>query len=310
MEKLFTAIPTPFTENEKQIDYTSLNTLINEQIKSGVEAIVLSGSTGEGHSLSKEEWIKLMEFGVNSFQDKISVVAGVGFNITSNAVEYAKLAEKIGVKYILATTPYYNKPQQSGLYKHFEEICKAVKKTKIILYNVPGRTATDLKNETIAKLVKDFPQIVALKDATGNLERVCDLKNRLDGIRNDFVMLSGEDATQIGFNSMGGNGVISVVSNIAPKLCKKIQEACKNNNYEEALSYQNTLFRFSKAMFCECNPVPVKYALYKLGIFKSPKCRLPLDDLSANNKSAIDYLLKEIVEIENNSIKIKTIVNN
>ena len=299
MERLFTAIPTPFTADDKQIDYTSLKILIDKQIKSGVEAIVLSGSTGEGHSLSKEEWTKLMEFGVNNFQNKISVVAGVGFNITSNAVEYAKLAEEIGVKYILATTPYYNKPQQSGLYKHFEEICKAVKKTKIILYNIPSRTATDLKNETIVKLAKDFPQIVALKDATGNLERVCDLKYHLKEIRDDFVMLSGEDATQIGFNAMGGSGVISVVSNIAPKLCKKIQEACKNNNYKEALSYQNTLFCFSKAMFCECNPVPVKYALYKLGIFKSPDCRLPLDCLSDESKKFVDEVLEEVETIEN-----------
>ena len=218
MERLFTALPTPFLKGE--MDFKSLNNLIINQIKNEVDGIILSGSTGEGHSLSKYEWIKLMEYGLQ-FQDKITVVAGVGFNITSTAVEYAKIAEEIGVKYILATTPYYNKPQQEGIYLHFKSICNAVKDTKIILYNVPGRTVTDLQNETITKLVADFQQIIALKDATGNLERVCDLKYKLQKIRPNFTMLSGEDATQIGFNAMGGNGVISVVSNIAPKLCKK-----------------------------------------------------------------------------------------
>lgn len=289
MERLFTAVPTPFINNK--IDYNSLKKLILNQIKYKIDGIVLSGSTGEGHSLSKQEWYELMEFG-NSFKDKISIVAGIGFNITSTAVEYTKMAEKIGVKYILVTTPYYNKPQQTGLYKHFQEICKVVKKTKIILYNVPGRTVTDLNNDTIVKLVKNFSQIVALKDATGNLERVSELRNNLSNIRDNFTMLSGEDATQIGFNAMGGNGVISVVSNIKPDLCKKIQDACKNNDYKKALSHQNELFKYSKAMFCEVNPVPVKYALYKMKIFKSQECRLPLDKISSNNAKIIDNLLK------------------
>ena len=288
MERLFTAIPTPFLNGN--IDYQSLENLIVNQIKNKVDGIVLSGSTGEGHALSKDEWISLMQFGIK-FQDKISIVAGVGFNITTNAVEYAKLAEKIGVKYILATTPYYNKPQQEGLYQHFKAICDVVKNTKIILYNVPGRTVTDLKNETIVRLVQDLPQIVALKDATGKLERVCELKAKLQDIRPDFIMLSGEDATQIGFNAMGGNGVISVVSNIAPKLCKEIQDLCANNDYQSALKLQNNLFNLSNAMFCESNPVPVKYALYKLGIFKSPECRLPLVEPTENSKKIIDKCL-------------------
>ena len=288
MERLFTAIPTPFLNGN--IDYQSLENLIVNQIKNKVDGIVLSGSTGEGHALSKDEWISLMQFGIK-FQDKISIVAGVGFNITTNAVEYAKLAEKIGVKYILATTPYYNKPQQEGLYQHFKAICDVVKNTKIILYNVPGRTVTDLKNETIVRLVQDLPQIVALKDATGKLERVCELKAKLQNIRPDFIMLSGEDATQIGFNAMGGNGVISVVSNIAPKLCKEIQDLCANNDYQSALKLQNNLFNLSNAMFCESNPVPVKYALYKLGIFRSQECRLPLVELMENSKKIVDKCL-------------------
>ena len=290
MERLFTALPTPFFDGN--IDFVSLEKIIEIQIKNGVDGIVLSGSTGEGHSLSKAEWVNLIKFGVKLSNKRIKIVAGVGFNITDTAVDYAKIAYDIGVDYLLATTPYYNKPQQEGIYKHFESIAK-VFPLPIILYNVPGRTVTDLQNETILKLAKDFKNIVALKDATGKLDRVGDLKEKIDNVREDFVMLSGEDATQIGFNAMGGNGVVSVVSNIAPKLCKNIQELTKNNNFKDALKLQNELVELSKAMFCETNPVPVKYALYKLGIFKSEDCRLPLVKLSSNSKKIIDDVLNK-----------------
>lgn len=289
MERLFSAFPTPFLNGK--IDYSSLEKLFASQIEGGIDGAVLSGSTGEGHSLTKEEWKELMQFGVK-FKDDIKIVAGIGFNITANAVEYAKMAEQIGVDYILATTPYYNKPQQNGLYLHFKSICDAVK-AKIILYNVPSRTGTDLQNDTIVSLAKDFPQIVALKDATGKLERVCDLNSKVAPIRNDFVMLSGEDATQIGFNAMGGKGVISVVSNIAPRLCKTIQNACDGNDYNNALAMQNDLYKLSKAMFCETNPTPVKYALYKLGIFTSGELRLPLIDISESSKRLVDAILED-----------------
>ena len=288
MERLFTAIPTPFIDGK--IDYLSLEKLINIQIDNNVEAIVLSGSTGEVHSLSKDEWCELIQFS-KKFQEKISIVAGISSNITSYAVEYAKIADKMNIKYILVTTPYYNKPQQEGLYEHFKCICETVSNAKIILYNVPSRTVTDLQNETIKRLVDNFPQIVALKDATGKLERVCDLKHKLSNIKRSFTILSGDDATQIGFNAMGGEGVVSVVSNVAPKLCKNIQDACKNNDYKLALRYQNDLFTVSNALFCETNPVPVKYLLYKLNVFKSPECRLPLVELSDKNKDLIDKTL-------------------
>ena len=289
MERLFSALPTPFLNGE--IDFNSLEKLIEFQIKNGVEGIVLSGSTGEGHSLTKQEWIELMKFGIKIANKKCAVVAGIGFNITAPAIEYAKMAEDIGVDYILATVPYYNKPQQDGIYKHFEAICNNAKNTKIILYNVPGRTVTDMSNDTIVKLVNDFSNIVALKDATGKLDRVADLKFKLSSVRNDFILLSGEDITQIGFNAMGGNGVMSVVSNIKPNLCKTIQELTKDGKFNNALKLQNELYEISTAMFCETNPVPVKYALYKLGIFKSDECRLPLITLSQKSKDLVDKIL-------------------
>ena len=290
MNYLFSALPTPFLDDK--IDFISLERLFLQQIQAGVYGVVLSGSTGEGHSLTKEEWRSLMEFGVK-FKDKIKIVAGVGFNITKNAVEYAKLADELGTDYILATTPYYNKPQQRGIFNHFFQISSVVKKAQIILYNVPGRTATDMADETIVKLAEKCKNIVALKDATGKLERVGNVMNLIKDVRDDFALLSGEDATQIGFNAMGGRGVISVASNVAPELCKKIQTLCENNDFVGALQYQNQLVDLSKAMFCETNPVPVKYALYKMGIFQSAECREPLMELEEKNKKIIDEILKK-----------------
>lgn len=302
MERLFSALPTPFLgENCDEIDYKSLEKLIDFQVKNDVEGIVFSGSTGEGHTLTKSEWQELIAFGVKNVQEynqkynkKAKSVAGVGFNCTLTAVEYAKMAEKLDVDYILATVPYYNKPQQEGIYTHFAKIAGAVK-TQIILYNVPGRTVTDMQNDTIVRLAKNFKNIVALKDATGKLERVAELKKLLDDADcTDFVMLSGEDATQIGFNAMGGQGVISVVANVAPKLCADIQKACKNSDYSDALALQNELVNLSKAMFCEPNPVPVKYALMKMGIFDNDTPREPLVKLGEKAMKIVDEVVKKL----------------
>ena len=290
MEKVFSAIPTPFLDDK--IDLQSLENVIEYNIKHGVEGLVFAGSTGEWSSLSQDEWKQLIDFGVKTTQTmnkkynkNAVVITGCGFNYTKLAVEYAKLSEELGVNYILATTPSYNKPQQEGIYQHFSEICNAVK-TKIILYNVPSRTGTDMKNDTIIKLAKDFNQIVGLKDASGDLKRVVDLYDKLHYInrQDDFKLLSGDDETQIGFNAMGGSGVVSVVANIAPKLICEIQDNCKNNNYSSALTKQPMLYELSKAMFCETNPVPVKYALQQLGIFKSAEVRKPLIELGDESK--------------------------
>ena len=291
MNYTISALPTPFEEN--RIDFTSLENLFNYQIQNGINGIVLSGSTGEGHTLSKEEWYSLISFGIEKLRGKTEVIAGVGFNYTERAVEYAKMAEQIGVDSILATVPYYNKPQQDGIYQHFAMIAECAKKTNIILYNVPSRTATDIANETIVRLAKNYKNIIGLKDATGKLERVAELKALLeeDDVIN-FRLLSGEDATQIGFNAMGGNGVISVVSNINPQLCCQIQKFCENNDFANAVKKQNTLFRLSKIMFIETNPVPVKYALYKMGIIKTDDLRLPLVNLSEKSKKIINDVLK------------------
>ena len=302
MERLFSALPTPFLgANCDEIDYKSLEKLIYFQVKNDVEGLVFSGSTGEGHTLTKNEWHDLISFGVKKvgeynkkYSKSAKVVAGVGFNCTLTAVKYAKIAEELAVDYILATVPYYNKPQQEGIYTHFAKIAGAVK-TPIILYNVPGRTVTDMQNDTIVRLAKDFKNVVALKDATGKLERVAELKKLLDDAGcSDFVMLSGEDTTQIGFNAMGGQGVISVVANLAPRLCADIQNACKSGDYGAAVALQNELVELSKAMFCEPNPVPVKYALMKMEIFDNDAPREPLVKLGEKGQKIVDEVLKKL----------------
>ena len=298
MKKTFSALPTPFLDGK--IDFQSLEKLIDFQVKNNIEGLVFSGSTGEGHNLSRVEWEELISFGIKivkvknkQYNKEAVVVAGCGFNSTTLAVDYAKKANELNIDYILATVPHYNKPQQDGIYQHFAEICKAVD-TNIILYNVPSRTATDMKNETIIRLVKDFKNIVALKDATGVLTRVSDIKYRLNEIgRDDFLLLSGEDETQIGFNAMGGKGVISVVSNVFPSLCVEIQKLCEKNDFVGALSMQNQLTELSRAMFFETNPVPVKYALKAIGIFKTDDVRLPLMPASKECKENIDNLIKK-----------------
>ncbi len=292
MNSLFSALPTPFYNGK--IDYSSFQKLIEFQIQHHIEGLVFSGSTGEGHSLTKQEYIDLITFAsklIRQINKHIKIVFGVGFNITSTALEYIEICNSFDIDYILATVPFYNKPQQEGIYQHFAKISNLSNK-EIILYNVPSRTSTDMSNDTIVKLANDFKNIVALKDATGKLERVADIQMKLKQKKlDDFTLLSGEDITQIGFNALGGKGVVSVVSNVAPDECKNIQSLCREFNYKEAMMYQNVLSIISQAMFCETNPVPVKYALYKFNIFKSDELRLPLISLSNEHKERLNNLV-------------------
>ena len=294
MKSVYSAIPTPFFDGK--IDFSSLQKLIEFQIKNGIEGFVVSGSTGEGHSLTKEEYIDLINF-CSAYSRKLNknvdIVAGIGCNILNNAVEYVSICNSLDIDYILATTPYYNKPQQDGIYRYFEQISHLSKKD-IILYNVPSRTATDMSNDTIVKLAKNCSNIIALKDASGIIGRVIDLKFKLfQNNIDDFSILSGEDALQIAFNAVGGSGVISVVSNIAPQLCCEIQNLTKSNKFIEANNLQNQLLELSNAMFCETNPVPVKYALKKYCIFKSDEVRLPLIELNSKSRKYIDGIIEK-----------------
>lgn len=296
---LITAVPTPFYNNK--IDFQSFEKLLDFQYKNNVEAVVVAGSTGEGMNLSNLEWYELIEFAVKYKNNKknFKIIAGCGSNSTFNAVNLSKEAEKLGVDAILSVVPYYNKPQQNGIYTHFKEIANSIK-IPIILYNVPGRTVANIANDTIVKLTA-IDNIIGIKDATGDLSRVADLRNLLNKeyIRsnkiiakyNNFNIWSGEDITQIGFNAMGGTGVISVVSNIMPKLCYEIQSLCQNNKFNEALLLQNDLTQWSQNAFCDVNPVAVKYMLKQMNIFKSDEVRLPLVKINEELKNHLQLFL-------------------
>jgi 4-hydroxy-tetrahydrodipicolinate synthase len=285
-EGLGTAIITPFMGNK--IDLVSFRKLLDYQISNGVNNIVVCGTTGEATTLTNEEQTEIIKETVKFCKGKAKVVAGASSSSTNISIDLAKRNRELGVDGILVAVPSYNKPMQSGIYQHYKSIAEN-SKIPIILYNVPGRTSRDMTNDTIVELSK-LDYIVALKDATGDLARVADLRIR---VAKDFTLLSGEDATAVGFNAMGGRGVISVSSNVAPKLCSDLQKYSFEGKYNEALNIQDKLIRLHQVMFTEANPIPVKYACGKLG-YGDGGVRLPLTEATDDTKEKIDEVLKEL----------------
>ena len=210
---------------------------------------------------------------------KIKVIAGTGSNSTKESVEFTKYAKNVGADACLVVAPYYNKPNEEGLYQHFKTIEEC--QLPVIIYNIPGRSVIDISDELIAKLAK-LPYIVGVKDATGDLARVATLSVLLPKDK-DFSIISGEDITAVGFNAMGGHGVISVTSNIRPKELKKIQDKCQENNFLEASKLQNKLIALHQILFSQTNPIPIKYACYLAGLCEN-EIRLPLCEASAEIK--------------------------
>jgi 4-hydroxy-tetrahydrodipicolinate synthase len=279
----YTALITPF-KNDK-IDEKAFEKLIEFQIQGGVEGIVPCGTTGESPTLDHHEHNHVIELALNIAQGRIKVIAGTGSNSTQEAIMMTKHAAKIGVDGCLIVAPYYNKPTPEGLYQHFKAINDACE-VPLILYNIPGRSVINISDEVIARLAQ-LKNIVGLKDATGDLARLATLKLMVD---DNFCLLSGEDATAVGFNAMGGVGVISVTANIAPKLVADLQKACRLMDYKKALTIQDQLTNLHMAMFCETNPVPVKYAASLLGLCDEA-VRLPLWSLSAASKDKVKKAL-------------------
>ena len=283
---LFTALITPFKNGK--IDEKSLEKLIEHQIKNGAEGIVPCGTTGESPTLTHEEHSKVIELCVEIAKKRIKVIAGTGSNSTLEAIEMTVDAEKLGADGALLVAPYYNKPTREGIFKHFEAINNATN-LPLIIYNIPGRSVINISDEDIANLAK-LKNIVGLKDATGDLARVATLKLLVE---KDFAILSGEDATALGFNAMGGCGVISVTGNIAPKLVSDLQKATLKGDFTEALKIQDQLTTLHSAMFCQTNPIPVKYAAHLMGFCES-EIRLPLCEPSSEAKERIKKELKKL----------------
>lgn len=280
----FPALVTPFSNGA--VDWDTLKKLVNWHIDQGSHGLVPVGTTGESPTLSHEEHNEVVRVVVETAAKRVPVIAGAGSNATAEGIELIRHAEGNGADAALVVTPYYNKPTQRGMVAHFTAMHDACT-LPIIIYNIPGRSVVDMLPETMGQLAQ-LPRIVGVKDATGDLSRVA--KQRMTCGAN-FLQLSGEDATAVGFNAMGGVGCISVTANVAPKLCAEMQEATLRGDYAKALEYQDLLLPLHIAIFLEPGVAGAKYAMSKLGLC-SPEVRLPLTELTDGTKAALDAAMK------------------
>jgi 4-hydroxy-tetrahydrodipicolinate synthase len=286
LKGLFTAIITPF-KNDK-IDENALSRLIESQIAGGVDGIVPCGTTGESPTLSHDEHNNLVKLAVEMADNKIKVIAGTGSNCTREAISLTQEAQNQKADAALIVAPYYNKPTKEGLYLHYKKI-NDNSDIPIILYNVPSRTVIDISNEEVAKMA-ELKNIVAIKDATGDLSRIKELRKL---VGDDFAILSGEDPTMVEFNKLGGDGIISVTTNIVPKLFAAMQKLSKEGNFDAAMEIQNNLKNLNKLLFANTNPIPIKYACYLAGICEN-EIRLPL---SEPDKELQKALKEELIKL-------------
>jgi 4-hydroxy-tetrahydrodipicolinate synthase len=278
------ALVTPFQGGE--LDIETLKKLVEWHVGEGSNGLVPVGTTGESPTLTHREHELVVEEVVKAAAGRIPVIAGAGSNNTLESIRLAQHAEKVGADGILLVTPYYNKPTQRGLIAHFTAVHDCCE-LPIIIYNIPGRSVVDMTPATMGELAK-LPRIVGVKDATGDLARVCDQRMTCGP---DFIQLSGEDATAHGFNAQGGVGCISVTANVAPKLCSQLQAACLAGDYATALEVQDKLMPLHKAIFTEPGLVGVKYAMSRLDLC-SADVRLPLTALSDETCALVDAGLR------------------
>ena len=282
----FTALITPFKNGA--VDEEALRRIVEWQIAEGTHGLVPVGTTGESPTLDHDEHKRVVEITVEAARGRVPVIAGTGSNSTAEAIELTAHARQAGASAALIVTPYYNKPTQEGLYQHFKAIAEAVD-LPIIIYNIPGRSIVDMSVETMARLF-ELKNIVGVKDATANLARASQQRLAMGG---GFNMLSGEDATALGFMAHGGHGCISVASNIAPHLCAEFQNACLAGDFARALELQDRLMPLFDVLFVETNPGPVKYAAWRIGLC-SAESRLPLVPVSEATKKAVDGVLGKL----------------
>ncbi len=275
------ALITPFDE-DGQVDEANFRDLIEWQIGEGSHGLVPVGTTGESPTLSHEEHREVVEICVDVAAGRVPVIAGAGSNSTFEAVEFAQHAEKVGADGVLVVTPYYNKPNQRGLYEHYSTIAKSIS-LPLIIYNIPARSIIDMSVETMARLAGDHANIVGVKDATAKIDRVSEQRH---AIGENFIQLSAEDATALGFMAHGGHGCISVTANVAPRLCAEFQNACMAGDFATALGLQDRLLPLHKALFIEPSPGGAKYALSVLGKALN-KQRSPLVPITPETENAV-----------------------
>ena len=293
------ALVTPMKEGnplDKGVNYEALAQLLDYLIKGGVDGILIAGCTGHSASLTWDEQVELMKFVLDYTKGRVKVIAGDGSNCTREAIKAAKIMKDLGIDTHLQISPYQNKPTQEGLYQHYKAIAEAVD-GDIIIYNVPGRTGRNIEAETTIKLAKDFNNIVAIKEASGNIEQI---RKIIDGTRDlDFSVVSGDDSLTLEIIKSGGTGVITVAGNIDPKRVSEMVHLSLEKKFEEAKIIDDKLRDLYKVLFIETNPSPAHYALRKIGIpVGSP--RLPLVDVKNETAKQIDKVLIDLELISKN----------
>lgn len=283
---IFTALITPFKNG--RIDERAFQSLVEWQVREGVHGLVPCGTTGESPTLSHDEHHRVIDLCIEAAGGKVPVMAGTGSNSTAEAIAMTRYAKKAGAGGVLLVAPYYNKPTQEGIYQHFKAIHDAVD-IPMVIYNIPPRSVINITDDTLARLAK-LPNIVGVKDATADLTRPYTLRQKL---ARPWSLLSGEDMTAVAFNASGGMGCISVTSNLMPKACAAVQEACLKGDYKKALALHDKLVPLHAALFCETSPSPVKFAASLMGKCK-PDVRLPLVQPTDASKKHLRQVLKSL----------------
>lgn len=283
----FTALVTPM-HDDGRVDDEAFMRFVDWQITEGSNGIVPVGTTGESPTLSHAEHKHVVELAIKAAKGRVPVMAGAGSNSTSEAISLARHAEQAGADAVLVVTPYYNKPTQEGLYRHFKAIADSTA-LPLFIYNIPGRSVVDMSVETMARLA-EIPNIIGVKDATANLTRPLHTARACGA---DFVQFSGEDHTSVAFLATGGHGCISVTSNVAPKLCAQVQAAWRQGDVKAAMQIQQRLVPLHDAMFCETSPGPVKYAASLLG-FGANHVRLPLAPITEASAERVKTAMRDL----------------
>lgn len=282
---VFPALVTPFRDGA--VDEAAFVALVERQIAGGVHGLVPVGTTGETATLSHDEHRRVVELCVKTAAGRVPVIAGAGSNATAEAIELVRHAKAVGADAALCTSPYYNRPSQEGIYQHYKAINDAVE-LPVLVYNVPGRTASDVSNETLARL-SVLPNIIGIKDATSDMTRVS-LQRLMCG--EEWVMLSGDDPTALGYMAHGGHGSISVTTNVAPEACAAFHNAALAGDWDTARYWQDRLVRLHKALFLDASPAPTKFALEHLGLC-SADTRLPITPCDPAVRPAILDAMRE-----------------
>jgi 4-hydroxy-tetrahydrodipicolinate synthase len=270
-----------------KVDYPTLRKLIDWHVAEGTDGLVIVGTSGESPTVNVDEHREILRVSVEQAAKRIPIIAGCGANSTAEAISLAKYAESIGADAQLQVVPYYNKPTQEGLFQHFKAIAEATPKLPVILYNVPGRTVADLQHDTVLRLAQ-VPGIIGIKEATSNIERAQWL---IRDVPKAFAVFSGDDATAVALMLCGGAGNISVTANVAPRLMHELCMAALRGDVKEAMRIQFQLLPVHKNLFVEANPIPVKWAMQRMGLC-GPTLRLPMTELSESQQPVVEAALK------------------